>query len=287
MLRPRRRVAVKKFDVKANQWVMAESDTNLTRDALVLATYNIWFSDHHATERYHAIADLLSGHSPDVIVLQEVTPAALDVLLAQPWIRQHYYRVDVTGEDHGRCGLMILSRLPLSRASYTHLPSSVGRGLLQVTSRINGRPLALCSVHLQSGKSASQLRARQIDRVFRSVGTFDDVVLLGDFNMRDMEDAKIPDCYVDAWPTLRPHDHGFTEDTLHNQMLKRSKNKTRQVRFDRVLIKGAQWKPTLIELLGTAPISEASPEVFPSDHFGLLCRLVYGTGRSSGADPQI
>ena len=264
--------------------MVAESNGNLARDALILVTYNIWFGDHYATERYRAIADLLRTRDPDVIVLQEVTPAALDVLLAQPWIRQHYYRVDVTGEDHGRWGLMILSRLPLSRASYTHLPSSVGRGLLQVTAQINGDPLILCSVHLQSGKSASQLRARQIDRVFRSVAAVDNVVLLGDFNMRDAEDAQIPEHYVDAWPTLRPHDRGFTEDTLSNQMLRDSTNKARQVRFDRVLIKGTQWTPTLIELLGTAPISDASPEVFPSDHFGLLCRLVPDGGR--GFEPR-
>jgi tyrosyl-DNA phosphodiesterase 2 len=46
-----------------------------------------------------------------------------------------------------------------------------------------------------------------------------------------------------------------------------------QVRFDRVLLKPSEWTPTSIELLGTEPISPEHPDVFPSDHFGLLCQI--------------
>jgi tyrosyl-DNA phosphodiesterase 2 len=53
-----------------------------------------------------------------------------------------------------------------------------------------------------------------------------------------------------------------------------STQKERHVRFDRVLVKSDRWVPTDIELLGTAPISPTLPRVFPSDHFGVRCRLV-------------
>ena len=51
-----------------------------------MATYNIWFNDSYAERRYRAIADVLSRDMPDVMVFQEVTPVALAVFLAQPWI---------------------------------------------------------------------------------------------------------------------------------------------------------------------------------------------------------
>jgi len=41
-----------------------------------------------------------------------------------------------------------------------------------------------------------------------------------------------------------------------------------------VLLKGHGWSPAHIELLGTEPISPAHPRVFPSDHFGVACRLI-------------
>ncbi len=274
MLRRHRSVPVARFDAPAGRWVNVEAAPAVERDTLTLATFNIWFSDHRSGERYDAIADLLSVHDPDVIVFQEVTPEAREEFLARPWIREHYYRASATGKDFGNHGLLILSRLPFARVSYTRVPASAGRGLLQARLTINGRTMAICSVHLESGKAASRLRARQLDRVFRTVDTAEDVVLLGDFNMRDAENGRIPDRYVDAWPALRPHDDGFTEDTAVNAMLRDSKNKRRRVRFDRVLVKDGQWTPDHIELLGTTPISSASPRVFPSDHFGLLCRVV-------------
>ena len=68
-------------------------------------------------------------------------------------------------------------------------------------------------------------------------------------------------------------DDGFTEDTSINLMRFDMKNKHRHVRFDRVLLKGPHWTAADIELLGKKPISADLPRVFPSDHFGVECRL--------------
>jgi len=51
------------------------------------------------------------------------------------------------------------------------------------------------------------------------------------------------------------------------------KDKHRHVRFDRVLVKSRRWTATEVELLGTEPIAAGLPRVFPSDHFGVKCRL--------------
>ena len=88
---PRRRsVTVETCDPATGQWTAADAATAVDRDELTLTTYNIWNDPKHAEERYLAIAQLLSRRAPDVMVFQEVTPGALDVLLAQQWIRDSY-----------------------------------------------------------------------------------------------------------------------------------------------------------------------------------------------------
>lgn len=272
-LHPRRSVSVGRFDARTDRWVDVEAANPVERDDLTVATYNIWFSDYWAVERYRAIAELMSAEAPDVIVFQEVTAEALGEFLAQPWLRQHYYRAAVTGADLGNYGMLMLSRLPISRVTYSRLPTRLGRGFLQAELTLNGSSLVICSVHLESGKAKSQLRARQLRRVFRALSAAEDVLILGDFNMRDAENDRIQAPYIDIWPALRPCDDGFTEDTSINLMRYDSKNKSRQVRFDRILIKGAGWAPSAIKLLGTEPISSDLPRVFPSDHFGVWCRV--------------
>jgi tyrosyl-DNA phosphodiesterase 2 len=274
----RRRVPVGIFDVHTKQWASQRwtNDDALSavpRDELTVATFNVWFSDFRAEARYRAIADLMSRKMPDVMVFQEVTPAALAVFLAQPWVRVRYRRAEVTGGDRGNYGMLLLSRLPIRDVTYTRLPTNLARGFLTAELDTGDSALTVVAAHLESGKAAARLRARQLGRIFGSLRRVENAVVLGDFNMRDSENDRITKAYRDLWPTLRPRDDGFTEDTSINLMRLDSKNKQRQVRFDRVLLKGDGWAATSIDLLGTEPISDALPRVFPSDHFGVLCRL--------------
>ncbi|WP_173007874.1 endonuclease/exonuclease/phosphatase family protein [Mycolicibacterium sp. P1-18] len=282
----RRRVRVGSFDVASKRWVDGGGAAPVARDELVVATFNVWFSDFHAEERFRAIADVLSRKVPDVMVFQEVTPAALEILLAQPWIRVRYRRAEVTGGDVGNYGMLMLSRLPISNVTYTRVPTNLARGFLTAELDTGGQPLTVVGLHLESGKAAARLRTRQLGRVFGALRRTENAVVLGDFNMRDAENDRIGPPYRDLWPLLRPDDDGFTEDTTINLMRLDSKNKQRHVRFDRVLLKGNGWTATDVELLGTEPISPALPRVFPSDHFGVLCRLQSRPGPAEDARPQ-
>ena len=208
------------------------------------------------------------------MVFQEITDGALSIFLSQPWIREHYQSAAVVGGRIGNYGMLMLSRLPTARVTYTRLPTRLSRGFLKAEFTVNGKPLVVCSVHLESGKRNVRLRGRQLRRLFRALRSADDAVVLGDFNMRDTENARITPPYRDVWPALRPDDDGFTEDTAINHMRYDSKPKHRQVRFDRVLLKGHHWAAAHINLLGTEAISRTHPRVFPSDHFGVICGLV-------------
>jgi tyrosyl-DNA phosphodiesterase 2 len=273
LLRRRRVVPVGKFDEATGRWTDVDVAGAVDRDELTLATFNIWNDSKHADQRYRAIADELSRCAPDIMVFQEVTPVALGVLLRQPWIRDDYLRAAVVGGDVGSYGMLMLSRLPVSRVTYMRLPTRQSRGFLLADLTVNGLPVMVCCIHLDSGKSSSWLRSWQLRRIFGVLKSVEDVVVLGDFNMRDHENARIAAPYCDVWPALRPHDDGFTEDTSINLMRFDMKNKHRQVRFDRVLIKSHRWAAAGIELVGTQPISEQEPRVFPSDHFGVWCRF--------------
>lgn len=249
---------------------------SVDRDELTVVTFNIWFDDYYASQRYTAIADQLGALTPDVIALQEVTRPALDIFLAQQWVRDDYLCAAMVADHVGNYGLLMLSRLPVSGVSYVQLPSRQSRGFIEADLALSGTRQVVCCLHLDSGKSSRRLRAWQLRRIFGTLKTAEDAVTLGDFNMRDYENARIAAPYYDVWPALRPDEDGFTEDTSINLTRLDARNKKRQVRFDRVLVKGTRWRPASIELLGTEPISSALPRVFPSDHFGVMCRLVRG-----------
>ncbi len=262
---------VGRYDPDAGRWSDHDSGGPVDRTHLTVATFNIWFNELHRKQRYQAIAELLSRERPDVMVFQEVTEAALAVFLGQTWIRQGYRRAAVVG-DHNY-GMLMLARLPVQECTYTRLPTRLNRGYLTARFTVNGRDLVIGSVHLESGKAARTLRARQLSRLFRAVAADSDVVLLGDFNLREIENGALDPTYRDVWPQLRPGEPGFTEDTSINLMRYDMKNKHRHVRFDRVLVKSQRWQPIEIRLLGLEPIAPSLPRIFPSDHFGVLCRL--------------
>lgn len=269
--RRRTTVPVGRFDARTDRWRDIDDGGSVVCQELTVATFNVWFNDLHAAQRYQAIAALLSRDMPDVMVFQEVTEAALEVFLAQPWVRHHYRRVTVAAD--GRYGMLMLSRVPIRRSSYTRLPTRLARGYLTAEFTVNGDTLKIASVHLESGKKASNVRAHQLARLFRAFTKDANVLLMGDFNMRDDENHLLDRQYLDVWPSLRPDDPGYTEDTSINLMRYDMKNKHRHVRFDRVLVKGPAWTADDIDLLGREPVTPNLPRIFPSDHFGVRCRL--------------
>lgn len=263
---------MRRFDTNAG-WVAATPGRDVRRSHLSISTFNVWFDPFFADRRYQAIADLLAADPPDVMAFQEVTDVAVEIFLAQRWIREHYLSATVIGAGVGTYGMLLLSRVPLSAVTYTGLPSDARRGFLRAELLVNGARTAVCSIHLDSGKRSAPLRQRQLGRIFRALDADSDAVVLGDFNMRDRENHLVESPFRDVWPALRPGHHGYTEDTSINDMRFDNTGKNRHVRFDRILVKGGRWHPERIKLLGTDPISPEHPRVFPSDHFGVRCAL--------------
>ena len=158
-------------------WFGADAPVAVDRDELTVATFNIWFDDFHAEQRYLAIADLLCERRPDVIVLQEVTPAALEIFLGQPWLRDQYLSASAVGGDAGNYGMLMLSRVPITRAAHSWLPTRQSRGFLDADFCWNDARPIVCCLHLDSGKSSARLRGWQLGRIFRAQKSAEDAVL--------------------------------------------------------------------------------------------------------------
>ena len=75
----------------------------------------------------------------------------------------------MVGGRAGNYGMLMLSRLPTSTVTYTRLPTWLSRGFMRAEFTVNGRPLVVCAVHLESGKRNVRLRGRQLRRMFRAL----------------------------------------------------------------------------------------------------------------------
>jgi tyrosyl-DNA phosphodiesterase 2 len=245
---------------------------------LTVATWNVWFGQAYFAERCHATLALLESYQPDVITLQEVTPAFLHQVLDAPWIQTQYAVSDIHGDSVDPYGVLILSRLPIHDWTLFPVPSAMGRQLVVARAALN-QSTTFASIHLESQSYAAPTRAKQLARIFPFLAADPHIILTGDFNFCASwdENQQLDPTYHDVWPLLHPTDPGFTENTDVNTMRFLHTAKRKHVRFDRTLLRSRQpgWRATQIQLFGTEPIHPTQPMVFPSDHFGLLSTFVW------------
>ena len=267
-----------RFVSSARAWRPVETEPDMSRDRLVLVTFNVWFGQFFWRDRFAALLGTVRDCGPDVIALQEVTPRHLQYLLTDSWVRREFRLSDVTGETLQPHGVLLLSRVPLRGLGLRELPSNKDRKLLVAELGMGARSACVGNLHLESSASATPLRLAQLDKVLPALQGSPHRLLMGDFNFdpaQEAEQARVDEHYRDLWVELRGDDPGYTEDTDINRMRLLHKSQAKQVRFDRILLRSSRpgWKPESIEMIGTRPIAGDKPEVFPSDHFGLAGRL--------------
>jgi poly(A) polymerase len=202
----------------------------------------------------------LQDCNADIIGLQEVEPSFLRQLLAEPWIRSHYYVSDtesaVTVSPDGQ---VLLSRYPFITRIHAY---SKAKRVIVGDFRVNGRRLLVPVVHLTSDHqdNAMQKRIKQMNVLYDyAVPTtantaMNDCVMIGDFNFGDGEDGEeyaLRNDFLDSWKVLHPGDDGFTFDPATNPLAKINTPSGASRRLDRVLISSPAWKPTRIERIGT------------------------------------
>eukprot|EP01062_Namystynia_karyoxenos_P024424 TRINITY_DN19523_c0_g1_i1.p1 TRINITY_DN19523_c0_g1~~TRINITY_DN19523_c0_g1_i1.p1 ORF type:complete len:653 (+),score=198.24 TRINITY_DN19523_c0_g1_i1:128-2086(+) len=244
----------------------------LLRGELRLATYNVWFGetsrgDPAPAARMAAVAAELRRVGADIVCLQEVTPALMQHLMADPWVGSSLWVSDPVGTH----GVVFLSRLPLQDLEWWSFSGSeMGRGLLSGTITVAGRQVAVGCVHLESLDSRA-LRREQLQvstAVLNALTAGRDSdepcaarLLAGDFNFDDeanvlserraeLENRTIEDLLV-GWEDAATA-AGKSFDTGANGML--AGRAPLRLRCDRVLLHGRDLRPGRAGLLGTEPV---------------------------------
>jgi len=263
------------FDPLAGIWRAGVGPTEPDRHSLGVLTFNLWFGEYRWEERIAAVLRLIERHRPDVIGLQEVTPENLERILADDWVRRRYRVSDATGETVQPHGVLLLSAVPLGSLALCHLPTEKDRKLLLAELETTCGPLYVGTVHLESSPASTGMRLEQLDRVLPVLHGAEQALLMGDLNFDPAdrgEQSRIEPGFTDLWQALRREDPGHTVDSERNAMRYMHKQLSKRARFDRILLrsKGAVWRPISVDLIGTEAIAPEHPEVYPSDHFGLV-----------------
>ncbi|NUP48045.1 MAG: DUF504 domain-containing protein [Catenulispora sp.] len=210
----------------------------------------------------------LAAADVDVIALQEVEPALLKMLLAEPWVRREWtVGGDPRSSDVADSGLLLLSRLPVAEAGW----HALGRfkAVTAVVVETATGPVVVADTHLSSDHSTdgAKLRTEQLTQLADGLGAEAvtvPVVLVGDFN----DDSDAPSARLgltDAW--TRVHGDGDrtpTFDPTVNPLAAVSSLSGEAKRLDRVLVRG--WQATDARLVGAVPDGEG---LFVSDHYGV------------------
>lgn len=263
------------FQRDKNKWeLIYNTGTNIKASTLTFLTFNTWFGDFHFEERFRATIEILKDSNADIIALQEITDASLELLLKDDWIKNNYFISDNSCSTFYSYGVIILSRFPIKNLNLHPLKSIMGRHVLIAEFEINEQKILIGTTHLESLRHSAKMRSIQLNEIFALLNESDNSVLMGDFNFCSSweENSNIDNSYLDFWEFLRPNESGYTEDTDINLMRKQLKREEKKVRFDRIISRSINksWKPKRINRVGMKAISREHPDIFPSDHFGLL-----------------
>ncbi|MFH7600118.1 RNA repair domain-containing protein, partial [Streptomyces racemochromogenes] len=237
-----------------------------------------------ARRRPVLLADLAVADA-DVIALQEVEPALLALLLAEPWVREGYVLgTDPDGGDVADSGLLVLSRLPVREAGLHVLGRH--KAVAAVTVETAGGPLVVAATHLSSDHSedGAGRREAELARLAEGLGGIDaGLALLGDFN-DGRSGAEGPAAALglrDAWNEVHgPADDTPTFDPGANPLAAVGSLTGRAGRLDRILLSSAAGaRVREAALRGDSPAPDG---LFASDHFGVEATVEYGAPDAAG-----
>jgi endonuclease/exonuclease/phosphatase family metal-dependent hydrolase len=250
-----------------------------------LVTLNIWHDSGPWPQRRELIVDELIRLKPDLVGLQEVlgrpdAPGQADEL-AGALGYEAVHAPASRRSDGAWLGNGLLSRLPVRRKETIPLPAGdvEPRSLLfAVVDTLDGE-LPVFVTHLAWEPELGTIRSRQVEAALRAiderVAALPDAlpaVLMGDFNASPgaEELAALADGWLDAW-SVGGHGPGATFDPENDYA--RAWEEPAE-RIDYVFVEDdprALVRRT--ELAFVAPVVVDGERVWPSDHFGISCRL--------------
>jgi len=180
-----------------------------SKTSLIVMTYNIQqANDGFAQESFDRQLELIRKVSPDILALQESDSTRIS-LNNNDFVRYYasqlgYYSYFGPATVTGTFGTAILSKVPLENMHtiFTYSDSDeIGIAVAEVV--IGGKRIAIFNVHPDGSDTAKLAFARSL--LEESAGN-KDVIILGDFNLRDTEEAfqLISSAYTNVWTSVYP-----------------------------------------------------------------------------------
>ncbi|XP_039118293.1 5'-tyrosyl-DNA phosphodiesterase-like [Dioscorea cayenensis subsp. rotundata] len=243
------------------------------KTTLKIMSYNVCSNEEvHVNERMKAIGELIEHHSPDIVLLQDVTKHIYEIFMSFSW--WDLYKCSVSPEKASRkteqfC--IILSKFPV-RGFISKQFSDTEMGRSWCSADIDtglDKKLIITTCQLESctaENNNSSKRLAQVEELQALSKYAPNVIWGGAFNWDEDKDKAFPlnDGLMDAWETLKPAENGGNYDTETNSMRKNQNHL--QKRFDRFIYRLEDFSCKSVELIGT----EAINGVLPSDHYGLI-----------------
>lgn len=247
----------------------------------------------HSEMRVPLLLAALAEEPAAIICLQEITPNVARAILAEQWVRAHYFAS--TDEDASSVtpyGLLLLSRAPMQNLAILRTGQRV-YGLLADIDGSAAGPMRVVVVHLTSDRHprARTVRTRQIHNILDALADGEptgDAVVVGDFNFGDehVEPSLAKSQLSDLWPALHAGNPGFTFDPERNAIAQVNTISGQRRRLDRAFLQSVKRRARAIELFTPRDLDTGLPA---SDHFGLRATLVAlrGDGDERGSDASV
>lgn len=264
------------YNPTAGRWQENTSEASLKAGRFTCLTWNVWFGDYGFGERAEGLLRTLEDCRADLLALQEVTPALLERLTRCAMVQREYTVSAIDPQAMEPYGLLLMTRWNARSFRRLPLPSGMNRYALIAELDTPHGVAAVANVHLESMSFQEPVREQQLRTLFEELEPYALAMVLGDFNLCSSwtsENDQLDPRYTDLWPQLCGDDPGYTEDTVINSMRLAQRRESKQVRFDRILLRDdfAALALDSMVMLGRSPLG---PELFVSDHFGLLAGLV-------------
>lgn len=266
------------YQHNGSKWqVNQSSNDRIKLKKLKIVSFNVlcdWDSSLSTEQRIPEIIKELNCSDADIIALIEAHSELLEQLLLQEWVLS-YYVSELVPERLKPYGILLLSKLPFSLLEHEYSPH---KRVMVGTWQINDRPLLVALVHLTSdrAKDAANKRQTQLRGLLDFLETQQgDCLIVGDFNDRNNQLADSLTDWQDLWLELRPGEKGNTFDPDRNTLAALSSNTGQPGRLDRILLRkgSSSWQAVSIDLFAVDPINNTQPQLYPSDHFGLVAVL--------------
>jgi endonuclease/exonuclease/phosphatase family metal-dependent hydrolase len=240
---------------------------------LSVVTWNVWFEDFKFETRTREIIRILKELDADFVCLQEVTPRFVQMICDDLWVQKSYCVSDCDGSTVRPYGVMMLTKFKVAEFhNFDFTESMMGRSLLVAN---YGQRFAVSTSHFESLNFNMNARIEQLRLSTEILRTIDHSIVCGDFNFSSdwMENAHIPEDFIDIWAHLHPEEKGFTMPDC---------GRFPAWRPDRILLRSLETIiPQEMIRIGEKPleypdipVKERSRFVLtPSDHQGLYCKL--------------